>query len=177
MKVLIGSDHRGFDLKEKLKAILKKNKIEFEDIGVSNTKPSDYPDIAIPLAERIAKGEFDRGILICNTGIGMSIAANKVRGIYAALCLTPEMAEFARKHNNANVMTLSGSYTNEDELENIVTTFLQTEFEGERHERRFKKIVEKENELVPKEEVDKLEKKLKKWEREAHHWQSRAWRK
>lgn len=176
MKVIIGSDHRGFNLKKLVKKTLKAKKIEYEDIGVSSTKSVDYPDIAFKLTEHVTKGEFERGILICNTGIGMSISANKIKGIYAALCLTPDMAEWARKHNNANIMTLSGAYTNPDELENILTIFLETEFEGKRHEKRLNKIIEKENELIPKNEIEELEKKLKKWEKEAHHWKSRAWR-
>jgi ribose 5-phosphate isomerase B len=176
MKVIIGADHRGVELKERVKKILNDKEIEYEDIGVSTSESSDYPDIAIPLAERVANGEFERGILICNTGIGMSIAANKVKGAYAALCLSPEMAEYARKHNNANIMTLSGECTNDNELERMVMLFLETDFEGERHQRRFDKIVEKEEEWASKEEILKLEKQVKKWEKEAHHWQSRAWR-
>ncbi|OYD16249.1 ribose 5-phosphate isomerase B [candidate division WOR-3 bacterium JGI_Cruoil_03_44_89] len=176
MKVIIGADHRGVELKEKVKAILNDKKIEYEDMGVSTTKSSDYPDIAIPLAKRVSNGEFERGILICNTGIGMCIAANKVKGAYAALCRSPEMARYARKHNNANIMTLSGEYTKEDELEKILMSFLETKFECKRHQRRFDKIVENENEWAPKEDVLKLQKQVKKWEKEAHHWQSRAWR-
>ncbi len=176
MKILIASDHRGYELKEKVKKILKAKKIEFKDMGVKGKKSSDYPDTAIPLAERISMGEYERGILICNTGIGMSIAANKVKGAYAALCITPQMAEFARKHNNANVITISAAYTDQADLEKIVMLFLETEFEGGRHDRRFKKIVTKESKYVSKEEYERLTKKLKKWEKEAHHWQSRAWR-
>lgn len=176
MKVIIGTDHKGVELKKKINRILKDKKIEYEDIGVSTTKSSDYPDIAIPLAERVAKGEFERGILICNTGIGMSIAANKVKGAYAALCLSPDTALYARKHNNANIMTLSGEYTKDEEVEKMLTLFLETEFEGERHQTRFDKIIGKEEEWTSKEEVLKLKKQLKKWEKEAHHWQSRAWR-
>ena len=176
MKVIIGADHRGFETKESLKAMLDKNSIEYEDIGVSSTESSDYPDIAIPLAERVAKGEFERGILICSTGIGMTIAANKVKGAYVALCLSPEMASYSRRHNNANIMSLSSQCTEADTLEEMVTLFLNTEFEGERHKKRLDKIVEREKIWVSREEVSKLEKKVKKWEKEAHHWKSRAWR-
>lgn len=176
MKVIIGADHRGVELKRKVMTILDDKKIDYEDTGVSTTRSVDYPDIAIPLAERVAKGEFERGILICNTGIGMCIAANKVKGAYAALCLSSKMAEYARKHNNANIMTLSGEHINDDDLERMLTLFIETEFEGKRHQKRFDKIAEKENEWVSKEDVLKLQKELKKWEKEARHWQSRAWR-
>ncbi len=176
MKVIIGADHRGIDLKKKVKAILKEKKIDCEDAGVSSKKSSDYPDIAIPLAKRVANGEFERGILVCNTGIGMSISANKIKGAYAALCLSPDMALFARKHNNANIMTLSAEFTNPDEIEKMVSLFLETEFEGERHKRRFDKIKAAEDEYATKEEIEKLQKQVKKWEKESHHWQSRAWR-
>ncbi len=139
MKLAIGSDHRGYKLKEFLKQKLSISH-EVQDFGVSSEEPSDYPDIAIPLAERVAKGDFAFGILICYTGIGMSIAANKVKGIRAAHVTDERYAIISRKHNNANVICLPGGFIKEEDALNAVILFLETEFEGGRHNRRLDKI-------------------------------------
>ncbi len=146
MKIVIGADHRGFKIKEFLKKLLKERGYEIKDIGSFSEDSVDYPDFAIKVGEEITKGEADFGILICMTGIGMEIAANKVKGIRAALCRDEEDAYLARAHNNANVLTLGAkNFENEKEIEKIVLKFLETPFEGGRHERRIKKILQYEN--------------------------------
>jgi ribose 5-phosphate isomerase B len=140
MKIAIGADHKGFDFKEKVKAILQKLGHEVVDFGTDSTESVDYPDFGLKVAEAVARGEADYGITVCWTGNGMNIAANKVKGIRAGLALNPEMAHLTRLHNNANVLTLSSKFTPEGQLEQIVKTFLETEYEGGRHERRLEKI-------------------------------------
>jgi RpiB/LacA/LacB family sugar-phosphate isomerase len=139
MKLAIGSDHRGYKLKEFLKEKLSISHT-VKDFGTFSEESCDYPDVAIPLAESVAKGEFDFGILICYTGIGMSIAANKVKGIRAAHVTDERFAIMSRKHNNANVICLPGGFIKEEEALNAVVSFLETEFEGGRHQRRIEKI-------------------------------------
>ncbi len=139
MKLAIGSDHRGFKLKEFLKEKLSIAH-EVADFGVFSDEQADYPDVAIPLAQGVARGEFDYGILICYTGIGMSIAANKVKGIRAAHVVDERYAIMSRKHNNANIICLPGGFIKEDEALSAVISFLETEFEGGRHQRRLAKI-------------------------------------
>ena len=140
MKISLGADHRGFAFKEKIKTILAEQKIEAEDFGTFSDDSADYPDFGIKAAEAVARGEVDYGIVICGTGNGMAMAANKVKGIRAGLALTPEMARLARAHNNANVLVLSGMFTPEDQLKEIIKIFLSTPFEGGRHARRIGKI-------------------------------------
>ncbi|RKZ14892.1 ribose 5-phosphate isomerase B [bacterium] len=140
MRIGIGSDHRGFTLKEVLKNFLKKEGHQVVDFGTDSTNSVDYPDYAIPLAEAVARGELDRGILICNTGIGMSIAANKVKGVYAALVYHIDLASYSRLHNNSNVLCMGAEYTPPKKAEEIVKIWLKTSFEGGRHERRINKI-------------------------------------
>lgn len=141
----IGCDHGGFALKKYLIEYLNKNKIEYKDFGTFSTVPCDYPDIAIGLAESVAKGEYEKGILICGTGIGMSIAANKVKGIRAALCHDVFSAKATRKHNDANIMTCGERVIGSGLFIEIVDAFLKTEFEGGRHSKRVNKISEFEN--------------------------------
>jgi ribose 5-phosphate isomerase B len=146
MKVALGADHRGYDFKERIKAYLKKTGIEVLDFGTDNSEKSvDYPDFGLKAARAVADHKADYGILVCWTGNGMNIAANKVRGVRSGLALNPEMAMLTRAHNNANVLALSGKYTPGDQLDEIVKTFLETKFEGGRHERRLEEI-EKEEE-------------------------------
>ncbi len=141
MKIAIGSDHRGYRLKTALIDYLKKLGHEVVDFGTDTDEVSvDYPDYAIPVAESVAKGEADRGILICMTGVGMSITANKVDGVRAGLVYYPELTELARKHNNINVLCLPGGYMEPEKAYTAVDLFLKTEFEGGRHERRLSKI-------------------------------------
>ncbi|MEO0191760.1 MAG: ribose 5-phosphate isomerase B [candidate division WOR-3 bacterium] len=139
MRVALGADHRGFFLKERIKAFLDELGHDPVDFGAPDSEPSDYPDPAIDASEAVASGRCERGILICGTGIGMSIAANKVRGVIAARCCSVRDAEMCRRHNNANVMTLSGE-TPPAEAQEMVRVFLDTPFEGGRHERRLRKI-------------------------------------
>lgn len=141
MKIAIGSDHAGFDLKKKVKNVLDKLHIAYTDYGTDSVESVDYPDIAIQVAKAVSENQVERGILICHTGIGMSLVANKVPRIRAALCISPEIAELARLHNNANLLVLGNIETKRDEIEDIVKAFLETDFEkGGRHERRVKKI-------------------------------------
>ena len=142
MRIGIGCDHRGFTLKEVLKNTLKREGYHVVDFGTDTTKSVDYPDYAIPLAEAVARGELDRGILICNSGIGMSIAANKVRGVYAALVYHIDLASYSRLHNNSNVLCLGAEFIPPKKAKEIVKIWLKTSFEGGRHQRRLEKIIE-----------------------------------
>ena len=139
MKISIGSDHAGFKLKEALVAYLAK-KHQVLDMGTYSDDSVDYPDYAFTVSKQVADREVDFGILICYTGIGMSISANKVKGIRAALVLNVESAKLTREHNNANVLCLAVKDTPLDLAKQIVDTFLNTAFLGERHERRVDKI-------------------------------------
>ena len=136
MKIAIGSDHAGYDLKEIIKNYLIEKGYEVVDKGTNSRESVDYPIFGESVAETVAKGEADRGIVICGTGIGISISANKVKGIRAALCTNEYMARMARKHNDANVLALGARVLGVDLALSIVETFLNTEFEGGRHERR-----------------------------------------
>lgn len=142
MKIAIGSDHAAFDLKEKVKEYLLKKGIEVLDCGTYSIESVDYPDYAKKVCEKVVSKECDFGILMCGTGIGMSIAANKFKGIRAALCLFPEMAHYARRHNDANVLVLPGRLMGTELAKWTVDAFLNANFEGGRHERRVKKIEE-----------------------------------
>jgi len=142
MKIAIGSDHAGFKLKETVKEFLKTSGIEVIDFGTHSEESADYPDFAFPVAEAVAKKEFDFGILICGTGIGMSITANKVAGIRAALCNDLFTASCSKEHNDANVLCMGGRIVGEGLAKAIVQTWLERKFQGGRHERRVKKIEE-----------------------------------
>ena len=139
MRVAIGNDHRGFQLKKLIVQFLSESGYEYQDFGSIDSNSVDYPDIAKAVGEAVASGQFDRGILICDTGIGMSIAANKVKGIRAALCYDPFCATRARLHNDANVITL-GTKQPEETVKEILQNFLTTDFEGGRHITRVNKI-------------------------------------
>jgi ribose 5-phosphate isomerase B len=145
MKIGIGADHRGFFLKEELKKFLKKNNFEVKDFGTFSDEAFDYPDVAFPLGEAVKKRKIAKGILICGSGLGMSIAANKIKGIRAALCLNKEMAKMARNHNDANILVLAANFTTLRKAKEIVKTFLKEKFEGGRHLRRINKIKKYEN--------------------------------
>ena len=141
MKVAIGSDHGGFNLKELLKTELTAAGFILKDFGTNTTASCDYPDIAFKVAEAVAKGECQKGILICGTGIGMSIAANKVPGIRAALCHDAFSAEATREHNDSNVLTMGERVIGPGLALKIAETWLTTEFSGaERHQRRLTQI-------------------------------------
>jgi ribose 5-phosphate isomerase B len=136
----IGSDHAGFELKRRIAAYLKESGWSLEDFGVNSPESVDYPDIAARVAGSVQEGVSDKGILICGTGLGMSIAANKMRGVRAALCHDPFSARQSRLHNDANVLVLGAWITGEGLAKDIVDVWLHTGFEGGRHERRVKKI-------------------------------------
>lgn len=139
--VAIGSDHAGFDLKQELAEALRAEGYHVEDFGCFSRESVDYPDIAREVAEAVAAGRLQRGILVCGTGIGMSIVANKIRGIRAAACSEPYSAIMSRRHNNANVLTVGGRVVGVGLALEIAKAFLQTEFEfGSRHEKRVEKI-------------------------------------
>ncbi|MBN8222689.1 MAG: ribose 5-phosphate isomerase B [Spirochaetes bacterium] len=138
MKVAIAADHGGFDLKEALKKKL--STVEWVDLGTHNGDSVDYPDFGAALARRVAAGEFQRGVLICGSGIGISIAANKIKGIRAALCHNAYTAEMARKHNDANIIAMGGRVVDENTAATMTEIFLSTDFEGGRHARRVEKI-------------------------------------
>lgn len=138
MKLAIASDHAGFELKEKLKEYLDIHDIT--DFGTNSTESMDYPDTGFPAAEAVADNTCERGILICGSGIGMSIVANKVKGIRAALCNQLEIAVLTRKHNNSNILVLPGRFLDYKTAVKIVDAWLETEFEDGRHQRRLDKI-------------------------------------
>ena len=140
MKLAIGSDHGGFRLKEAIKTYLLAHDYEVTDFGTESEDSCDYPDFALPVAETVAKGEYDRGILICGTGIGIGIVANKVKGVRAALCHDTFSAEACRNHNDANILTMGERIVGEGLALKIVETFLNSDFEGGRHQRRVDKI-------------------------------------
>ena len=142
MKVAIGCDHGGLHLKEDIKSLLADGGYEVTDFGTNSTDSVDYPDIAVPVANAVANGEFDRGILICGTGIGIGIAANKVKGIRAALCHDTFSAHASREHNNANILTMGERIIGPGLARDIVKIWLTTQFEGGRHERRVAKIAD-----------------------------------
>lgn len=136
LKVALGADHGGFELKEKIVEYLKSKNIEYKDFGTNTSDSCDYPKFGKEVALEVASGNFNRGILVCGSGIGMSIAANKVKGIHAALCWNMATAKSARTHNNSNILCL-GQRQIEDELAlDMVDLWLHTEFEGGRHQTR-----------------------------------------
>lgn len=140
MKVAIGSDHGGLDLKEAVISVLNDLNVTFEDLGTYDRNSCDYPDFAEKVGGAIVAGQFDQGILICGTGIGMSIAANKIQGIRAALCNEIFSAKMARAHNNANILCLGARVVGPGVAQEIVRAYFTTEFEGDRHARRVGKI-------------------------------------
>jgi ribose 5-phosphate isomerase B len=145
MKIAIGSDHAGYALKEAIKDDLIKKGYDVKDFGTYSPESVDYPDFGIKASEAVARGECEYGVVICGSGIGISIAANKVKGIRAALVCDIERASLARMHNNANVLALGARFTQIDVAKEIVDVFLSTPFEGQRHEKRVSKITEYEN--------------------------------
>lgn len=140
MKIAIASDHGGFALKQQIMEYLTSLGYEYKDFGCYTADSMDYPDIAFPTAQAVASGEFDRGILICGTGIGVSICANKVKGIRCALCSDVVSAELTRQHNDSNVLAMGGRIIGVEVAKAIVKTWLETEFTGGRHQRRIDKI-------------------------------------
>jgi ribose 5-phosphate isomerase B len=151
MKIAIGSDHRGFEAKQLIKAIVTQLDHECIDFGTNDSNPVDYPDPAYLAATAVSKNQADRAILICSTGIGMSMAANKIKKIRAALCHDELSARISRDHNDANVLCISSDQTGEVLLRKIVEVWLNTKFSGGRHERRVRKITAIEEGKDPRE--------------------------
>ncbi len=147
-KIAIGADHAGFDEKEKIKKQLEDLGIEYEDLGTYSTESVDYPDYAKKVGEAVAKGEVDQGILVCGSGIGISIAANKINGVRAALVWNAETARLSRQHNDANILVVGARTTPEGEIPKIVGEWFNAEFEGGRHGGRVDKMMALENDLA-----------------------------
>ncbi|MGL5378665.1 ribose 5-phosphate isomerase B [Clostridium sp.] len=145
MKIALGSDHGGIDLKNEIKSYLENEGYEVKDFGTYSKDSCDYPDYALPVAESVASKEFEFGILVCGTGIGISIAANKVPGVRAALCSDTFSAHATREHNNANILALGQRVVGAGLALDIVKTFLNSNFEGDRHQARLDKITAIEN--------------------------------
>lgn len=150
MRIAVGSDHRGYHLKDKIIEHLKSKQHEVEDIGARGDESVDYPDYAAIVARKVCDGQIDRGILICGTGIGMAIAANKFPGVRAAPCTDEVTAEISRRHNDLNVLCLSADLLSPRVVERMVEVWIETEFEAGRHERRVDKIKQIEAKNCPK---------------------------
>lgn len=144
--IAIGSDHGGYKLKEEIKKYLKEKEIEYKDFGTMNEENIDYPNIATEVAKSVQSKECEKGILICRSGIGMSICANKFKGIRCTPCYKEETAKFSRMHNDSNILALGADYVTTNEAICILRIWLVTEFEGGRHEERLKLIEKIENE-------------------------------
>ena len=142
MKVAIGADHAGYEEKENIKKTLDELGVEYVDLGTNSTESVDYPDFGKAVGEAVAKGEAEQGIVVCGSGIGISIAANKVKGIRAALAWNEETAQLARQHNDANVLAIGARTTPKDTIPNIVKAWFNAKFEGGRHAKRVEKISE-----------------------------------
>ena len=140
MKIAIGCDHAGYDMKERLKKNLEGKGINVQDFGAFSSDSVDYPDFAHAVAAEISSGNFGAGVLICGSGNGISMTANKYNGVRAALCWTPEIAELARLHNDANILSLPARFITQEQGVEILEKFIETSFEGGRHERRVNKI-------------------------------------
>jgi ribose 5-phosphate isomerase B len=150
MKIVIGSDHRGVEVKRRLVEVVRAMGHDLTDIGAQEAESVDYPDYAHEVGKRVATKDVDRGILICGTGIGMSMAANKVHGVRAAACQDLLTAEMSRRHNDANVLCLSADLLGEDQMAQMIRIWLETPFEGGRHARRLEKIAKIEAEQCNK---------------------------
>jgi len=142
MKVVLGSDHAGFELKEAVKEVLEEMGVEYDDLGTHSSKRVDYVPYGKEVAQKVADGSYDRGILFCGSGIGMSIVANKIAGIRAALCHEPFTARLSRQHNDANVLVLAGRIIAPGMAGEIIRVWLTTPFAGGRHQRRLDQIKE-----------------------------------
>lgn len=140
MKIAIGSDHAGYGLKEELKTTLLADGHQVEDYGTGSNESVDYPDYGHPVADSVEQGHCDLGVVICGSGNGINMSVNKHEGIRSALCWLPEIAALARQHNNANILALPARYLSVEEARKILKAFLDSEFEGGRHQRRVEKI-------------------------------------
>jgi len=140
MRIALASDHAGYAEKERLKTVLTDLGVEFDDLGTASEESVDYPDYARRVAEEVAEGRVEQGLLVCGSGTGMAITANKVHGVRAAVAWSEEIARLARRHNNANVLAIGARTTPADEIPKIIRAWFSTEFEGGRHELRVEKI-------------------------------------
>jgi len=141
-KIALGADHAGYEEKEKIKPLLDELGVQYHDFGTTSTDSVDYPDFARKVGEAVADGEYDQGLLVCGSGTGMAIAANKVKGVRAAVAWNEDIARLARQHNNANVLSIAARFTPDDEVKKIVRSWFDADFEGGRHERRGEKMEE-----------------------------------
>ncbi len=142
MRIALAADHAGFELKENVRESLLAEGHEVVDLGANSAQSTDYPDYAEAVGRRVASGAVDRGVLVCSTGVGMSIAANKIQGVRAALAMNEDEVRLTRAHNDANVLTLGARYLQLDEARRLIGVFLETPFEGGRHARRVAKIAQ-----------------------------------
>jgi len=149
MKIAVGTDHGGFELKNKIVEFLKKEGFHIQDLGTHSKDSCDYPMIGFEVARQVSEGKADRGILICRTGVGMVIVANKLHGVRAAVCYDKTVAKSSREHNDCNVLVLAADYTDFKEASQITKLWLNTEHAGDRHARRVKQIKEIESKLRP----------------------------
>jgi ribose 5-phosphate isomerase B len=141
-KIALGADHAGFEEKEKIKRTLDEIGVEYVDMGTNSCDSVDYPDYAKKVAEAVSKGEFEQGLLVCGSGTGMAIAANKVKGVRAAVAWNEDIARLAREHNDANVLSLPARFMSDEEAGKVLKAWFGAHFEGGRHERRVEKITE-----------------------------------
>ena len=139
-RIALAADHAGYEEKEKIKKTLDELGVEYSDMGTASNDSVDYPDYARKVGEAVSKGEFDQGLLVCGSGTGMAIAANKVRGVRAAVAWSPDIARLAREHNDANVLALPARFMSEDDAVEVVRAWFNADFEGGRHEKRVDKI-------------------------------------
>ncbi|HEX6279693.1 MAG TPA: ribose 5-phosphate isomerase B [Pyrinomonadaceae bacterium] len=139
-KIALGADHAGFEEKEKVKKTLDELGIEYEDMGTTSSESVDYPEYAQKVAESVSNGQYEQGLLVCGSGTGMAIAANKVKGVRAAVAWSPEIAALARQHNDANILSLPARFLSDAQSADIVKAFFEADFEGGRHGRRVDQI-------------------------------------
>lgn len=144
-KIAIAADHAGFEKKETIKKTLDALGVEYDDYGTNSAESVDYPDYAEKVAEGVSSGKYDQGLLVCGTGTGMAIAANKFPGVRAAVAWNPDAARLARQHNDANILSVAARFTSDEDADKIVRAWFESDFEGGRHERRVEKITDIEN--------------------------------
>ena len=145
MKIALAADHAGYEEKEKIKKTLDELGVEYEDMGTASTDSVDYPDYAKKVGEAVSHGDYAQGLLVCGSGTGMAIAANKIKGVRAAVAWSPDIARLARQHNDANVLALPARFMSDEEAAGVLKAWFDADFEGGRHARRVEKIVELES--------------------------------
>jgi ribose 5-phosphate isomerase B len=147
-RIALAADHAGFEEKEKIKATLDKLGVEYVDMGTDSCDSVDYPDYARKVADAVSKGEFEQGLLVCGSGTGMAIAANKVKGVRAAVAWSPDIARLARQHNDANVLSIPARFMSDDDAAGVIKAWFDADFEGGRHGKRVDKITDIEKESI-----------------------------